>query len=188
MAVKRPPRGKQPRKTPKKRPGATKAARALPKIRVTAKNAMKKAPAARRRPGAKRTGGRGRGERGARVPARPNPQALELARRVAAAAAEKKAADVLVIDTTERGDAIGYDYLVLASGDSDRQLDAMRSSIEDALETEGRRVRSVEASPDWILVDLGDVVVHLFSPERRSMYDLEALWSSAPTEHIAAAT
>ncbi len=117
---------------------------------------------------------------------RTNTEAHALARSVAEVALAKKASDVLIIDTSARGSAVGYDYLVLATGDSEPQLDAVRSELEVRLKSEAQRVRSIEASPDWILLDLGDVVAHLLTSERRGQYDFEALWGDAPQESIAA--
>lgn len=109
----------------------------------------------------------------------PNPEGLELARAIAVVADDKKATDVLVLDLTHKSGAVGYDYLVLASGDSDVQLDALKNGVEDLLKARGRRPSSVEPSPDWVCLNLDDVVVHFFTPDKREMYDLEGLWSDA---------
>ncbi|MDP3235934.1 MAG: ribosome silencing factor [Myxococcales bacterium] len=109
----------------------------------------------------------------------PNPEGLELARAIAVVAEDKKATDVLVLDLTHKSGAVGYDYLVLASGDSDVQLDALKNGVEDLLKARGRRPSSVEPSPDWVCLNLDDVVVHFFTPDKREMYDLEGLWSDA---------
>lgn len=114
------------------------------------------------------------------VSAQANPQALLLARAIAAAAAEKKALDVVIIDTSMRGGSVGYDYVVLASGESDRQLDAIADAVDTAARAMGRRATSVEASPDWVLSNFDDVVAHFFTPDKRSAYDLEGLWNDAP--------
>ena len=92
---------------------------------------------------------------------------------------DKKATNVLVLDLTHKSGAVGYDYLVLASGDSDVQLDALKNGVEDLLKARGRRPSSVEPSPDWVCLNLDDVVVHFFTPDKREMYDLEGLWSDA---------
>lgn len=116
----------------------------------------------------------------ASAPLKPNPQALALARAIAQVALDKKAQDVLIIDTRLRGSAVGYDYIVLATGESDRQLGAMSEGLRETLKPQGHRATSVEASPDWVLVNYDDVVAHFFSPDTRSIYDLEGLWSDAP--------
>jgi ribosome-associated protein len=100
-----------------------------------------------------------------------------LARRVVAALEEMKALDVAVIDV--RGQTSITDVMVIASGRSDRQVRALAErTVETAkklkvppLGTEGER------QGEWILVDLGDVVVHLMHPTARAYYQLEKLWS-----------
>lgn len=109
-----------------------------------------------------------------------NPEALALARVIAHVAAEKKATDVVIIDTRARGSAVGYDYVVIATGDSDRQLEAVASAVDEALKPKGTRAASVEASSDWVLANYNDVVAHFFTPDTRGTYDLEGLWSDAP--------
>ena len=129
-------------------------------------------------------------QRGARRPAprrlpAPAPEALALARRVAALALEKKAFDVLILDVTSHGPSVGYDYIVLGSGESEPQLRAILETVTGALKSEGRPARSTETSPDWVLLDLGDVVAHFFTPDRRGVYDFEELWQDAPRVAVA---
>jgi ribosome-associated protein len=109
-----------------------------------------------------------------------NPEALALSRTIARVALDKKATDVVIIDTRLRGSAVGYDYVVLASGDSDRQLEAIADAVDEVLRPRGTRPTSVEASGDWVLVNYADVVAHFFTPEKRAIYDLEGLWSDVP--------
>lgn len=109
-----------------------------------------------------------------------NPEALALARAIAHVAAEKKATDVLIIDTRARGSAVGYDYVVIASGESERQLEAISSAVDEVLKPKGRKAASIEASADWVLANYDDVVAHFFTPDTRGTYDLEGLWSDAP--------
>jgi len=88
----------------------------------------------------------------------------------------KKAADILVIDVRGRCDFT--DRFVLASGRSDRQLKALAQSVGEAghqFELPAK-VEGLEAA-EWVLVDLGDVVVHLFLPEVRESFQLERLWA-----------
>lgn len=115
-------------------------------------------------------------------PSKPtlNPEGLALAKQMAEAMLDKKATDVLVLDVTHRGQSVGYDYLVIATGNSDVQLDAIRRGIEEMTLKEGRKPSSVQSSPEWIAVDYDDVVAHLFTPETRQMYDLEGIWTDAP--------
>ncbi len=109
-----------------------------------------------------------------------NAAALTLARTIAHLALEKKALDVVVIDTRVKGSQVGYDYVVIASGDSDRQLDAIANSVDDTLRAQGKKATSIESSPDWVLVNYDDVVAHFFTPDKRGAYDLEGMWHDAP--------
>ncbi len=118
------------------------------------------------------------------APRSPNPEALKLSQRVAHLALDKKALQVTIIDVTAKGEAVGYDYLVIATGESDAQLSAMADSIEDTLRAEGRKATSIERSPEWVLVNFDDVVVHLFTPDARGSYDLEGLWSESPRVEV----
>jgi ribosome-associated protein len=70
------------------------------------------------------------------------------------------------------------DYFVIANGTSDRMLQALAESISESAKKEFGVISKPEGEPNdgWMVVDLGDVVVHLFSPEQREYYDLERLW------------
>ena len=123
----------------------------------------------------------------AHKPAKPKakvaeaPEALALARDIARVAQEKKAEGVTVIDTRVRSSAVGYDYVVLASGESDRQLTAIQEGVDELLEPRGKRAATVEASADWVCVTYNEgVVAHFFTPDRREQMDLEDLWRDAP--------
>ncbi|MGK7865264.1 ribosome silencing factor [Falsiroseomonas sp. E2-1-a4] len=115
-------------------------------------------------------------------PRRADRQKVEpalLDRLVAAAQASldaDKAEDIIVLDVTGRADYA--DYLVIATALADRQMQAMASHLEDAFEAEGLKLRrdATQASPDWVLIDAGDLVVHLFKPEARTLYGLERMW------------
>lgn len=111
----------------------------------------------------------------------PAPEALALAKDIARVAHEKKAEGVLIIDTRGRASSVGYDYVVLASGETDRQLSAIYEGVEELLKPQGKRATTVEASPDWVCVsyDTG-VVAHFFTPDKREQVDFEALWKDAP--------
>jgi ribosome-associated protein len=105
--------------------------------------------------------------------------ARALAILIASAAIEKKAISVEVLDVAGRVDYA--DFLVLMTGRSDRQVQAIAQGIEEALKTHGKRPQSVEGLPhaSWVLMDYTDVVVHVFQDEARSAYDLEGLWMDA---------
>jgi ribosome-associated protein len=102
-----------------------------------------------------------------------------LAIAIAAAALDKKAVSVEVLDVSGKVDYA--DFLVLMTGRSDRQVNALAQGIEEALRLGGKRPLSVEGLPHahWVLMDYGDVVVHVFQDEARSTYDLEGLWMDA---------
>ncbi len=93
--------------------------------------------------------------------------------------ADKQAEDIVVLDL--RGTTILADYFIIATGTTERQLNALADTLHEGLHGEGVREIKVEGSPEsgWVLVDLGGVIVHLFSPERRAYYRLEHLWSGA---------
>ncbi len=94
--------------------------------------------------------------------------------RVKAALEDMKAEGLLVIPLA--GQASFADYLVIASGTSTRHVSSMGRALEDKL---GKAILSIEgmAEGEWVCADLGDIVVHLFVPEKRVLYNLEKLWS-----------
>jgi ribosome-associated protein len=106
-------------------------------------------------------------------------EARALAILIATAALEKKAISVEVLDVAGRVDYA--DFLVLMTGRSDRQVQAIAQGIEEELKKHGRRPQSVEGLPHatWVLMDYSDVVVHVFQDEARSAYDLDGLWMDA---------
>ena len=105
--------------------------------------------------------------------------ARELAVTIAVCAIEKKAVGIEILDVAGRVDYA--DFLVLMSGRSDRQVGALAQSIEEAVKKKGKRALSVEGMPhaSWVLMDFGDVVVHVFQEDARNLYDIEGLWMDA---------
>ena len=103
----------------------------------------------------------------------------ELARKIVDAAADKQAEDVLLLDISKV--ASFADYFVIASGATGRQIQAIIESVEEAVSGDGIRPIGREGEPGsgWVLIDYGDVIVHIFAPEERAYYDLETLWSTA---------
>ena len=94
-------------------------------------------------------------------------------------ASDKKASDIVLLRTAEVTSMA--DYFVIASGRSDRQVQALGEAIVDELRDEGIKPLGVEgrSSARWVLLDYGSVIVHLFAPEEREYYGLERLWSNA---------
>lgn len=112
-------------------------------------------------------------------------QAEQLTEVVVHALEDVKAKDVSIIDVRDRTSVT--DYMVLASGTSNRHVRSLADSVVTEAKDKGVRAASVEGSSvsDWILVDLGDVVVHVMMPATREFYDLERLWRDAPDMGVA---
>jgi ribosome-associated protein len=106
---------------------------------------------------------------------------LDIARRVVELAEDKKAADIVLLDLT--GLTTLADAFVICSGGSERQLDAIADGIVEGLRAEKVRPIGREglAISHWVLLDFGDVVVHIFTPPEREYYSLEKHWSEART-------
>ena len=106
------------------------------------------------------------------------PSTLERATELAA---DRKAADMLVMDL--RGISNATDYFLLASGTSDMHVRAIAEHIIEELKKEGVRPSHVEGlrTGRWVLIDYIDFVIHVFHPAARDFYQLERLWGDAPT-------
>jgi ribosome-associated protein len=106
---------------------------------------------------------------------------LDLARRIVELAEDKKASDIVLLDLGELTTLA--DYFVIASGGSDRQLDAIADGIIAGLRDEKVKPfgREGTAASHWVLVDYGGVIVHVFTPPERDFYQLERHWSEAKT-------
>ena len=102
-----------------------------------------------------------------------------LARRAVEIAEDKQASDIVMLDLQQ----LSYvaDYFVICSGESDRQLKAILDAIDETLSREFNREARIEGTPDtgWVLLDYGDVVIHIFSVALRDYYRIERLWSKA---------
>jgi ribosome-associated protein len=105
--------------------------------------------------------------------------ARETATAIAVAALDKKAVGLEILDVAGRVDYA--DFLVIMTGRSDRHAQALAQGIEEALKKKGVRPVAVEGLPHgaWVLMDFGDVVVHVFQDEARQLYDIEGLWLDA---------
>lgn len=99
---------------------------------------------------------------------------------------DDKAQDVVFIDL--KGKSPVADGLIVASGRSHRHVGAMADHLLRTLKDEGYGKVRVEGLPhcDWVLIDTGDVIIHLFRPEVRSFYNIEKIWSVEPPAHRAA--
>lgn len=108
----------------------------------------------------------------------------EKALACARAAIDKKAENVKVLDLT---DISGFtEYFVICSGMSDRQVQSIADSVEHEMAAGGHEIISAEgyAEGRWVLMDFGDIVVHIFLDALREYYDLESLWADAPRVKI----
>jgi ribosome-associated protein len=115
-----------------------------------------------------------------REPASHEKPAQELACLCAHVAVDNKARDVLILDM--RGITPLFDYFVIATGISRRQIHTLAEEIDAALHAEGQTRYGIEGyqAARWVVQDYGDIVVHLFDPETRAYYALEDLWADAP--------
>ena len=100
----------------------------------------------------------------------------ELTKLAVAALEDRNAEDVTVIDISEIS-PIAY-YFIIANGTNQNQLQAMRDAADEALYKAGVKVQQIEGnqSSTWILMDYGDIIIHIFSKEDRLFYDLERTW------------
>ena len=98
---------------------------------------------------------------------------------------DDKAENVVTLDLT--GKAMFCDRMVIASGLADRQITAMAQHLREKLHAAGQQRVQIEGlgGSDWVLIDAGDIVVHLFMPEARAMYGLEKMWGEDLDEAVA---
>jgi ribosome-associated protein len=107
-------------------------------------------------------------------------EAIALARVAAQAAADKLATDIVLIDVSER--LVITDVFVIATGGNERQVEAIVDSVEEKADRVGSKPIRREGQRDgrWVLLDYGDVVVHVQHAEERTFYALERLWKDCP--------
>ena len=93
---------------------------------------------------------------------------------------EIKAVDITVLDVRQMTSL--FDYMIIASAGSTRQTKALANNVQDKLRQTGARVLGVEGEQtgEWVLVDLGEIVVHVMQPAVRAYYNLEQLWGGTP--------
>ncbi|MEL7562208.1 ribosome silencing factor [Dehalogenimonas sp. 4OHTPN] len=109
-------------------------------------------------------------------------ETIEIARRIADIASEKQGADIVVTDV--RGLSPITDYQVVLSADNTRLARAILDEVSDKLKKESVRPLHTEGlgpDQDWLIVDYGPVMMHVFTPEKRALYDFDRLWPQAKT-------
>jgi ribosome-associated protein len=119
------------------------------------------------------------------MPSNETPTSRERAVKCAAFALDKKALDVRILEISRLSSIA--DYLVLASGRSDKQVQAIADSVKQGLK---KHVKALDiegmSEGKWVVIDYGDVIVHVFQEDLRRYYDLDELWSRAPLVEIPA--
>ncbi len=111
-------------------------------------------------------------------------KAAQLEQIVVAALEDIKGKDIEVINTAKLTPL--FERLVVASGDSNRQVRSLARNVEDKVREAGGEILSTEGEEggEWVLVDLGDIVVHIMQPAIRSYYNLEELWGGKGPERV----
>lgn len=105
-----------------------------------------------------------------------NKESLEMAKLAIEALEDKKAEDIKVIDISEV--SVLADYFIIAGGNNPSQIQAMCDNVEENLGRAGHPSRQIEGydTANWVLLDFGDIIVHIFDKENRLLYDLERIW------------
>ncbi|MEK9198850.1 ribosome silencing factor [Ureibacillus sp. 179-F W5.1 NHS] len=100
---------------------------------------------------------------------------------------DKRAEDIVVLNM--QNISLLADYFLICNGNSDRQAQAIAREVQEKAQENGYEIKRIEGfdSARWILVDLGDVVVHIFHKDERAFYNLERLWGDAPQLDMPAA-
>lgn len=108
----------------------------------------------------------------------------DIAMKLAELLNSKKAEDIVVIDIAEKSSFA--DFLVVASGTSDRHIESLINDVEDLAAQDGVPTKGIEGKngTGWILLDLGDVIVNIFSREMRSKYNIEKVWADCEMTHV----
>ena len=105
-----------------------------------------------------------------------NENSLTMAKLAIDALEDKKAEDIKVIDISEV--SVLADYFIIAGGNNHSQIQALCNNVEEKLGKAGHPVKQIEGyeTANWILMDFGDVIIHIFDKENRLLYDLERIW------------
>jgi len=111
----------------------------------------------------------------------------KLQKIVVSALEDIKGKDIEIINTTKLTSM--FDRMVIATGDSNRQVKALARNVHEKVREAGGEVLSIEGEEtgEWVLVDLGDIVVHVMQPTVRQYYNLEELWQATPAQRRKAA-
>lgn len=111
-------------------------------------------------------------------------QPIEMVKTAYAALSDKKGEDISIIDI--HNVSVMADYFIIASGSNSNQVQAMVDNVEEELGKKGFICKQVEGyrSANWILMDYGDIIVHVFDRENRLFYDLERIWRDGKTVEI----
>ncbi len=113
-----------------------------------------------------------------------NTNSKEMAKLAVAALEDKKGNDVKIIDISQV--SVIADYFIIASGNNINQVKALCDNVTDELAKAGHDCKQVEGynTANWILMDYGDIIVHVFNQEDRLFYDLERIWRDGKTIEI----
>ena len=105
-----------------------------------------------------------------------NEKSLNMTKLAIDALEDKKAEDIKIIDISEV--SVLADYFIIAGGNNHSQIQALCNNVEEKLGRAGHPVKQVEGcdTANWILMDFGDVIIHIFDKENRLLYDLERIW------------
>ena len=177
--ARKPPSGSPPKRPAAKRPTAK--LLAAGKKPPGARKIAPKLTAADKTPGTPRKKAAAAGPRTPRA-AKKTPEAISaldaLQAVIVTSLDEDKAENIVTLDLSGR--AAFCDRMVIATGLADRQITAMAEHLQDRLEKTGIRHVPIEGAggSDWVLIDAGDIVVHLFKPDARDAYGLEKMWGS----------
>ena len=110
-----------------------------------------------------------------------NKESMEMARLAIEALEDKKAEDIKVIDISEV--SVLADYFIIAGGSNSSQSQALCNNVDEKLGRAGHPSKQIEGyeTANWVLLDFGDIIVHIFDKENRLLYDLERIWRDGKT-------
>lgn len=111
-------------------------------------------------------------------------QSRDMAKLAISALEDKKAEDIRVIDISEV--SVVADYFIIANGSNRSQIQALADNVQETLGRAGYDMRQVEGynTANWILMDFGDVIIHVFDKENRLFYNLERIWRDGKTIEV----